>query len=506
MPFWHCFLFAGLLIYAESLHAQSKYQRGSIGFQIGTTQYQGELQNDFYRFGTTNAFTGLSYTHYASPLIDLKGSLFMGSWGFEHPKLNAFDVDVLSVFAESKIKLRKADDPVLMPYLFGGIGAQHYNNWSLTDAGGNEITVDPRGDMISQSEVNGIQSSAALGIGVQFRFAGRVFLSLEERLVFPGIDIADGLEGKYPDRMLMHTLNIGFGLFHWNDSDGDLIPDKRDLCPDTPKMAEVDDHGCPVDTDGDGIPDYADYCLYVPGHIQTHGCKDSDGDAVADSIDLCPAQAGLLKFSGCPDTDGDDVADSEDQCPQQFGELHLNGCPDQDGDGVRDSNDNCPGTPLGITIDANGCPIDTDKDLTPDYLDKCPLDSGPQTNGGCPEIKEEVKTLFHKALTGIKFASGKETLLKESFAILDSIVVIMNENPLYNLCITGHTDNAGDAAKNLDLSDRRAKSVQKYLIDAGINSERILEATGYGSALPVADNNTKAGRALNRRVEFEVVY
>jgi OmpA-OmpF porin, OOP family len=486
--------------------AQSKYQRGSLGFHTGTTQYQGELRNDFYRFETTNPFTGLSYSHYASPLIDLKGSLMMGSWGYRHSRLNSFDVNVLSVFIEGKVKLRKADDPVVMPYVFGGIGAQHYSNWSLTNYLGNEIELDPRGDLISPSEVNGIQSSASLGAGVQFRFAERVFLSLEERFVFPGLDIADGLAGKYPDRMLMHTISLSFGLFNWKDSDGDLISDKKDRCPDTPKIAAVDEHGCPIDADSDGVPDFADLCPLVAGSSQTHGCIDTDGDAVADSIDLCPQTAGLLKFRGCPDADGDDVTDAEDDCPDQFGLLTLNGCPDDDNDGIRNTEDLCPATPQGVKTNQKGCAIDTDKDLTPDYLDKCPLDAGPETNQGCPEIKEEVKAIFQKALTGIKFETGKETLLKESFAILDSVVVIMNANPLYNLCITGHTDNAGDAQKNLELSDRRAKSVEQYLTVAGVDRERILEATGYGSTVPVADNGTKAGRALNRRVEFEVVY
>jgi outer membrane protein OmpA-like peptidoglycan-associated protein len=504
-----CVKYATLLLimsFPFILHSQSKYQRGSIAFHLGTTQYQGELQNDFFRFRTTNPFNGLSYSHYASPLVDLKASLFMGSWGYEHEKQSSFNLDVLSLAMEAKVKLRKADDPRLMPYLFGGIGAQHYSNWTLTNSDGQQILSDTKGVPIASSEVEGYQSSASLGVGFQIRFAERVFLTLEERFVFPGIDIADGIEGKYADQMLMHTIGIGFGLFSWKDSDGDLIPDKHDKCPETPKIAAVDERGCPVDTDADGVPDYIDHCVYVPGSLNAHGCIDSDGDAVADSIDRCPGYAGLLIFEGCPDTDGDDVPDLDDECPSQFGLMALNGCPDDDNDGISNAKDNCAGTPADVKVDTRGCPFDADGDGVSDYQDKCPEYAGAEANQGCPEVKEEVKELFKKALTGIKFETGKDIIRPESNALLDSVVAVMQLNALYRLRISGYTDNAGDSLKNVELSDRRAKSVKNYLVQKGITEARILGAIGYGSAKPIADNSTKTGRAVNRRVEFEVEY
>jgi len=81
----------------------------------------------------------------------------------------------------------------------------------------------------------------------------------------------------------------------------------------------------------------------------------------------------------------------------------------------------------------------------------------------------------------------------------------MNENPEFNLDINGHTDSVGDEAKNLDLSQRRADSVKKYLTDKGIDASR-MTARGFGETLPIADNSTAAGRAKNRRVEFKVIF
>ena len=79
----------------------------------------------------------------------------------------------------------------------------------------------------------------------------------------------------------------------------------------------------------------------------------------------------------------------------------------------------------------------------------------------------------------------------------------MKENPAYNIEINGHTDNQGDAAKNLVLSQKRSDAVKAYLVSKGIATER-LSAKGFGQTMPVADNATAAGKAKNRRVEFKV--
>ena len=111
------------------------------------------------------------------------------------------------------------------------------------------------------------------------------------------------------------------------DSDGDRIPDTRDLCPNeygTPKT-----NGCP-DADGDGVPDKEDDCKYAVGPIDNKGCPiilDKDSDGVLDVADKCPDQKGEKHFQGCPDSDGDGVPDNEDNCPDQKGLTTNWGCP-----------------------------------------------------------------------------------------------------------------------------------------------------------------------------------
>ena len=148
---------------------------------------------------------------------------------------------------------------------------------------------------------------------------------------------------------------------------------------------------------------------------------------------------------------------------------------------------------------------DTDKDGVPDKADKCPATlSGVVVDAtGCPAIKEETIKVFEKALTGITFETGKDIIRTSSYPILNDVVSIMKANSEYILEINGHTDNVGDDTKNLDLSEKRAQAVKKYLSDKGVEGSR-MNAKGYGETIPVADNKTAPGRAKNRRVEFKV--
>ena len=70
--------------------------------------------------------------------------------------------------------------------------------------------------------------------------------------------------------------------------------------------------------------------------------------------------------------------------------------------------------------------------------------------------------------------------------------------------VSGHTDNRGNHAYNIDLSRRRAESVKHYLVDAGVDESRIT-TVGYGPDQPRADNKSKKGRAENRRIEFKIL-
>ncbi len=107
-------------------------------------------------------------------------------------------------------------------------------------------------------------------------------------------------------------------------------------------------------------------------------------------------------------------------------------------------------------------------------------------------------------LQNIFFDVNKFELKAESFVELDNVVRLMKENPSLKIRINGHTDNTGNAADNLRLSNNRANAVVQYLVSGGIAANR-LSSKGFGATVPIADNNTDEGRAKNRRTEMKVV-
>jgi OOP family OmpA-OmpF porin len=242
----------------------------------------------------------------------------------------------------------------------------------------------------------------------------------------------------------------------------------------------------------------------APKTIELPVVEDRDGDGLVDSADACPDIAGPASLNGCPDRDNDAIADRNDSCPDVAGLAKYQGCPvpDKDNDGINDEEDKC--TDVAGVARYQGCPIpDTDKDGVNDEEDKCPNEVGLTTNFGCPEIKQEIIEKVNLAAKNIFFATGSAKLLAKSYASLDNVVKILQDNPSINATVEGHTDISGTAAKNQVLSENRAASVKAYFISKGIDESRITSA-GFGINKPIADNKTVAGRAKNRRVEIRL--
>ena len=106
-------------------------------------------------------------------------------------------------------------------------------------------------------------------------------------------------------------------------------------------------------------------------------------------------------------------------------------------------------------------------------------------------------------LRNIFFDTDKFDLKPESFTELNQLLELLKKNPGINIEVSGHTDNQGGEDHNLNLSRNRAASVKSYLTGKGIDAKRISTA-GYAAKQPIGDNNTPAGRALNRRIEMKI--
>jgi outer membrane protein OmpA-like peptidoglycan-associated protein/opacity protein-like surface antigen len=106
-------------------------------------------------------------------------------------------------------------------------------------------------------------------------------------------------------------------------------------------------------------------------------------------------------------------------------------------------------------------------------------------------------------LRGVNFEFNKSTLTVNAQSILDQVADELQKRPDVNIALEGHTDSVGSDTYNQSLSTRRAQSVRQYLVKKGVAASR-MTASGMGESNPVADNNTDAGRELNRRVEMKV--
>jgi OOP family OmpA-OmpF porin len=249
---------------------------------------------------------------------------------------------------------------------------------------------------------------------------------------------------------------------------------------------------------------------------------DDDGDGIVGAADKCPERAedrdGYQDTDGCPeeDNDADGIPDVNDKCPEKVetknGIDDEDGCPEEDGDGdgLVGSKDACPteAEDKDNYQDEDGCPdLDNDGDGIPDANDKCP-DEPETKNGfadddGCrDEIPVEVKK-FTGVIQGINFKKNSAEILKDSNKVLDRAAKVLNDNPSVRVEIQGHTDDTGARDRNILLSEQRAASVKAYLVNAGVAEGR-LTTVGYGPNKPIDPAATRAARAKNRRVEFQL--
>jgi OOP family OmpA-OmpF porin len=107
-------------------------------------------------------------------------------------------------------------------------------------------------------------------------------------------------------------------------------------------------------------------------------------------------------------------------------------------------------------------------------------------------------------LRGVKFGSDTAYIEPVSVGVLELVAQRLRENPEIRVRIAGYTDERGSEAHNLELGQERAEAVKRILVGYGVGPER-LEAVGLGEANPIATNDTPEGRALNRRVELDVI-
>ena len=127
--------------------------------------------------------------------------------------------------------------------------------------------------------------------------------------------------------------------------------------------------------------------------------------------------------------------------------------------------------------------------------------NAPPVDEEIDQLQADFDALAIDIRENVTFATGSDVLNDTATATLDEVVALMTTYTQPVVRISGHTDDVGNDASNLELSALRAAAVRQYLIDAGIDADRI-ESVGLGETDPIASNETDEGRAENRRVEL----
>jgi len=354
-----------------------------------------------------------------------------------------------------------------VPFVSGGLG---FTFWEVQDWRADAVEEGGIPDGYNTDgklkKLRGTNFTAVLGAGVEifaaenvaFTVGGRYNYLLQQEVDNVGLSVVNGPDAVDANNSVLEAY---LGLMYYfgpGDCDGDGIIGSKDKCSRKPEDFDgfEDEDGCPdPDNDGDGILDVDDKC---PNDAE-------DFDGVEDE-------------DGCPDvdTDGDGIIDIDDKCPDQpedvDGYMDADGCPDpdNDGDGVLDALDRCPDTPRGTEVDVHGCP-------------KPVVEAAP--------VAQLVAVM-------VNFDLAKSEIRTDAKAKLDALVTTLVENPDLKIEIGGHACDLGTPEYNQELSVRRAKMVEAYLVKAGIDKSR-MTVVGYGEMQPLMPNDNEEDRAQNRR-------
>ncbi len=442
-------IYASVLLLTAALFADETAGKFGVGLKGGITQYMGDING-----AKTGVTYGVTVHFWFNDYVAL---------GFEYdkPTISAekgqeyFKNEMTAIGLSLRFKLLPSSS--LNPYLTAGI------------LGFENRPKDKNGNLLPEAAAGHYQKqdvAIPLGAGLEYFISEMISLNAEAVYNYTRTDWLDDINrGDKSDGWLAATLGLNISFGEPKDTDHDGIPDNRDADPlhAEDKDGFQDQDGAPdLDNDQDGVPDVQDLAPMDPE--DRDGYKDEDGRPD-------------------PDNDGDGIVDEKDAAPNEaedmdgFQDEDGKPDPDNDGDGILDANDKCPDKPETV--------------------------NGVEDEDGCPDTKPEVAVQKGQAivLPGIQFKTGSATLTASSKTILDKVVRTLKENPDIEIEVRGYTDNTGKYESNVKLSQRRADSVKKYLVENGVEGARIKTA-GFGPDNPIAPNDTKEGRAKNRRIEF----
>ncbi len=442
-------------------------------------------------------------------LFDLEAGAGYGKLAGDDPNNDYWETTLVP--ADVRLLLSPFNSKSVSPYGYAGIG---YVKWQVVDK--------PTYQTPAPVKEDGADLYAPIGLGIEMKITNSLLLDLSGGFNFvfsDDINFYNNIDtptGGYNDGFWNLGLSLIFtGEGGSSDSDRDgLSKDQENEIGTNPNLSDSDGDGLsdglefsqyntdPLnkDSDGDGLSDNDEIKIYTtnPNLVDTDKDgindgdevltfetdplrEDSDFDGLNDKIEIEETKTNPIKA----DTDGDGLKDGEEI--EKYKTDPLNS--DSDNDGIYDGDEI-------FKYNTNPLKADTDSGTV---TDKDEINRG--TNPLNPEDDVVLDITAPVVLEGVTFASGSTELTPESEKMLLKVLNTLNAYPNIHVEIRGYTDNVGSASSNATLSQRRANAVKFWVLNKGIQPERV-EAKGYGMENPIADNSTNEGRRLNRRIEF----
>ena len=368
----------------------------------------------------------------------------------------------------------------LRPYAYAGFGFLLFDPTIV----GNSVWNSKQANNLTPGATSSV--TLPLGVGIAWTLSERLDFNAEFMKTLTFTDEMDQWVAEDNDNYNMVSFGLTFYLGERSepvqpeapvyvapkdsDNDGLLDTDETSVYNTDPTNRDTDADGL---IDGDEVERYktdptlrdTDYDRLLDGEeVNSHGTdprvKDTDGDGCSDGDEVLDMNTNPLEA----DTDGDGLGDCDEKNVYRTNPLVK----DTDGDGADDGKEVRDGT----------------DPLVADVL----------------QIEESGDLV----LEGINFETNSATITDDSEPILRRAYNTLRTNPDLRVEIQGHTDDVGSAVANQRLSERRANSVRDYMVQNGIDPNR-MTARGYGEEEPLVPNDSPENRARNRRIQFRVI-
>jgi outer membrane protein OmpA-like peptidoglycan-associated protein len=442
-------------------------------------------------------------------LLDVEIGLGYGMLSGDDPSPDLWETTIIP--ADLRLLLSPFYSINFNPYAYGGLG---YMKWEVTDK--------PSPSDFPGKEEEGYEWLIPFGLGCEIKLNKSLLLDISggyTHVLTDNLDYYNKIDT--PEKGSNDGYwSFGLGLVFTSEA-GSSDSDLDGLTLDQEKALGTNSEI--ADSDGDGLVDGLEFNQYKTNPLKA----DTDGDGLTDDDEV----KNYTTNPNVVDTDNDGLSDGEEISKYDSDPLRV----DSDFDGISDNDEiNITKTdPTKSDTDRDGLKdgdekdkyntsptlVDSDDDGITDGDEILKYNTNPtkkDTDGGTTDDKAEIERGSNPlnpeddvildigtpiVLEGVTFASGSSTLTPESEIMLLRVLNTLNAYPDLKVEIRGFTDSRGKASSNLNLSQRRANSVRYWILNKGVNPDRVV-AKGYGELNPIADNSTKEGRRLNRRIEF----